>query len=134
MKGINKITKITVLVLLVGATVASLLSFKHVKADAPQYMQITTIESIIPGGLGRSRLIVVGPDGKDDEYDMKNLYSLIGINFSNIIGNIQGVMTKINGFTSQGWELVSVTSNSQSPSEKNSEGIFMTRYILKKVQ
>lgn len=117
--------------LLIVAGVISLFAFKSAAVNT-QYLQVTTIESIIPGGLGRSKMIIVYPDGKDEEVDLKNLYSMVGINFGNITGNMQATMSKINSFTSQGWNLISITANSQSPSDKNNEGIFMTRYLLQK--
>ena len=83
-------------------------------SQAFQYKIITTIESVVPGGIGRSRIIENGTevdytqfttvrskDGKDksdkDRSDVKiddlkettlvNFYSLVGINFQNIASN-----------------------------------------------
>jgi len=130
MKGILNKMKYVAVALVLVASVATIFSFRT--TPTTQYMQITTIESIIPGGLGRSKMLVVYPDGKTEETDLKNLYSMVGINFGNIETNMQAAMAKVNGFTNQGWSLVNVTANSQSPSEKSSEGIFMTRYLLQK--
>ena len=131
MKKMSNKLKVMLASLLIIAGVASMFAFRTTPANV-QYMQITTIESIIPGGMGRSKLMVVYPDGKEEDTDLKNLYSMVGINFGNITTNMQATMTKLNSFTSQGWTLVSVTANSQSPSDKNNEGIFMTRYLLQK--
>jgi len=53
----------------------------HAQATTAQYMQITTIESTVSGGGGRSKLIITHDDGKQEETDMFNLFSLLGINF-----------------------------------------------------
>jgi hypothetical protein len=114
--------------------IVSLFAFKHVE-DTPKkvaYMQVSTIESIIPGGLGRSKMIITLPDGKQNDASMENFYSMAGINFSNVQSNERAIINKINQITADGWELHQVTSGVQSPSEGNAQGIFITRYLFKK--
>jgi hypothetical protein len=100
-------------------------------AAAQEFLQVTAIESVVPGGLGRSRLITVGPDGQTlEEIELENFFSLVGINFKNIRTNDNLITQKLNQLTKQGWELVSVNSGSYSADK--STGIFITRYLFKR--
>ena len=94
-----------------------------------QYMQITTIESTVSGGGGRSKLIVTFEDGKQEETDMLNLFSLLGINFKNIQSNDLQIVKALTEFGKQGWKLVA-TIPLVPVSEDNS--LCMTRYLLMK--
>jgi hypothetical protein len=96
-----------------------------------QFMQITTIESVVSGGLGRSKMIVTEADGSQKELDMENLFSLTGINFKNIKDNESKVVQTIKRYTDDGWKIDQTSSFALSPSQ-NSSGIFMTRYLLSK--
>ncbi len=95
-------------------------------------MQITTVESIIPGGLGRSRMIVTDESGKQTESEMKNFYSMVGINLENIQSNDVSIVKIMNKYTSEGWKIAAVNSSSQSPNEQYPQGIFISRYLLTK--
>jgi hypothetical protein len=97
-----------------------------------EYMQITAIESVIPGGFGRSRLIATKPDGQIEELPLENYFSMVGINFSNIRNNDKIITTKLNELAKLGWNLVSVTSGVYSGSENRAAGISITRYVLRK--
>ncbi len=130
-------------------------------AFAQEYKVITTVESIVPLGLGRSRLLdakqaadyksltTVRVDGKkSDQGDVKrddvkidnfeetkllNFYSAVGINFQNIASNDAVITSKLNEMTKEGWELMFVTSGVESEAGKqDGEGIFITRYVFKK--
>ena len=125
----------------------------------PQYKVITIVESIVPGGLGRSRMIEnqteieVGDyttertDGQDSkmgsvkrkdakvgqfsESKLLNLYTLVGINFQNIASNDALITSKLNELAQEGWELKHVTSGVESDSgETDGKGIFITRMIF----
>lgn len=129
--------------------------------SAQQYTVVTQIESIIPGGLGRSRLITHGEDaniaamttertdGKHsdmnrvkrrdlkaqnfEETKMLNFFSITGINFQNVASNDAIASAKLTEMAQQGWELVFVTSAVESNAGvDDGEGIFVTRYIFKK--
>lgn len=136
--------------------------------EAQQLKIITTVESIVPMGIGRSRIIDEGQPmdynkfatkrsdskggdekeekgGGGDRGDMKidnfqetkllNFYSGLGINFQNIASNDALISSKLNEMVSQGWELIFVTSGVESDAGKDdSKGIFITRYIFKKVK
>ena len=62
-----------------------------------EYSQVTTIESVVPGGAGRSRMLINEKGGTKDEIDMKNFFSLAGINFQNINNNELLYPTKMKG-------------------------------------
>jgi hypothetical protein len=127
-------TKSLVLSSLFTLVLISLLAFRTAE-DTPKktlYMQVSTIESIIPAGGGRSRMIITLPDGNQNNSDLENLYSIGGINFGNVQSNERAIIEKINHLTAEGWQLQLVTSGVQSPSVSKSQGIFMTRYLFKK--
>ncbi|MBN2667737.1 MAG: hypothetical protein JXR60_00795 [Bacteroidales bacterium] len=127
---------------------------------ALEYKILTTVESIVPMGIGRSRIIeskekvtaedkaqhhtkdskdknkASRDDVKIEEYDettLLNFYSGVGINFQNIASNDALVAEKITELSSEGWVLVFVTSAVESDAgEKDGKGIFITRYIFKR--
>lgn len=96
-----------------------------------QYMQITTIESVVGGGVGRSKMIISNPDGTQEERDLENLFSLTGINFKNIKSNENDILTTIKNYTTNGWRLTSTVPLTLSPNQGGA-GIFMTRYLFVK--
>ena len=122
------------------ALIVGIYSFTTPKADATleggEFMQVTTVESIIPGGLGRSRMFITDASGKMEEKKMKNFYSMVGINMGNINENDALILNTINGYIKDGWTLEHVTTGVQSPSTGpdggKGEGLYMTRYLLKK--
>ncbi|MGZ2369374.1 hypothetical protein ACXR6G_06280 [Ancylomarina sp. YFZ004] len=115
--------------------------------------QVTTsVESIVPIGIGRSRIIeekypadnrafttertVVRKDAKVSlfaETKLLNLYSITGINFQNIASNDALISSKINALVAKGWELAFVTYVVESDSGKDDgKGIFSTPYTFMK--
>ncbi len=101
---------------------------------AYEYKQISAIESVIPGGLGRSRLLTTSDNGTSIEKELKNFYSMVGINFGNISNNDQLIVDRVNEYIDEGWELVHVTSGVQSPTDGGKSGIFITRYIFRRAK
>lgn len=130
-------------------------------AFSQEYKVVTTVESIVPLGIGRSRMLdakepadykaltTARTDGKksaqndvkrDDvkienfeETKLLNFYSAVGINFQNIASNDAVVSSKLTEMAKEGWELVFVTSGVESDAgDKDGEGIFITRYVFKK--
>jgi len=130
-------------------------------AQTIEYKVITTVESIVPGGVGRSRIIennqemdykqftTARVDGKDrnskdvkrkglkidnmNETKLLNFYSMGGINFQNIASNDAITSSKLNDLTSDGWIISHVVSGVESDSGKDDgNGIFITRYIFSK--
>jgi hypothetical protein len=128
--------------------------------NAQQYKVITSVESIVPNGLGRSR-IVNATEEKDykeytsvqteedntrnkskrgdirvkdfEETKLLNFFNLGGIRFQNIAANDALLTSMINDMVANGWELAFVTSAVESDGGKgDGQGIFITRYIFKK--
>ena len=125
-----------------------------------EYKVITSVESIVPNGLGRSRLISANDvknykeftstqteedntrnKSKRDEIRVKgfdetkllNFYNLGGIRFQNIAANDALITSKLTSMSQDGWELVFVTSAVESDAGKgDGNGIFITRYVFKR--
>lgn len=132
--------------------------------DKPVYEVkiITSIESIIPNGIGRSRLISTdsevdykeftstqteenGDRNKSDrdeirikDYDetkLLNFFNVGGIRFQNIASNDALLTSKINQMLMDGWDLAFVVTGVESyGGTDDSNGIFITRYIFKRVK
>jgi predicted lactoylglutathione lyase len=128
--------------------------------NAQQYKVITSVESIVPNGLGRSRIINALEDKdykeftsvqtEDDntrnkskrneirvknfeETKLLNFYNVGGIRFQNIAANDAMITSMINDMIANGWELAFVVSGVESEGGKgDGQGIFITRYIFKK--
>lgn len=127
----------------------------------PEFKVVTVVESIVPGGFGRSRMIenktemdvdtyttertdgkksnqgeIKRKDAKVDQFaesKMLNFYSITGINFQNIASNDALMTSKLNKLAAEGWELMFVTSGVESHAgEPDDGGIFITRFIFKK--
>ena len=127
-----------------------------------EFKVVTIVESIVPGGLGRSRIveaqgnvdinsITTTRDGsksnanKVDRDDVKeaganlketklvNFYSFVGINFENIASNDAAISAKINDLLKQGWQVGYITSGVESDAGKgDGNGIFITRIFFVK--
>ena len=133
------------------------------EAQKFEYKIITSVESIVPMGLGRSRIIsvndnrnykdftVVRSDSDEDErnksdrsdirvkgYDetkLLNFYNIGGIRFQNIAANDAVITSKINAMIEDGWDLAFVNTGVESDAGKqDGEGIFITRYIFKRLK
>ena len=128
--------------------------------SAQQYRVVTSVESIVPNGLGRSRIInaleekdyreFTSVQTEDDntrnksdrseirvknfeETKLLNFYNIGGIRFQNIAANDALITSMINDMTANGWELTFVSSAVESEGGKgDGQGIFITRYIFKK--
>lgn len=107
------------------------LNAQDIKPEAgKQIMQVNTVESVVAGGLGRSKMIITNPDGSQKEADLENLFSLAGINFKNIKENEDKIVKTLKTYTDDGWKLDHVTSLTLSQNDSGAGGIFMTRYLL----
>ena len=137
------------------------LSFAEINAQV-EYKVITSVESIVPNGLGRSRIVSSSEerdyknftskrssDKKEDkrnksdrgeirvknfeETKLLNFYNIGGIRFQNIAANDAVISSKINAMISEGWELAFVNTGVESVGGKgDNNGIFITRYIFKR--
>ncbi len=136
------------------------LSYTVALAQIYEYKVITSVESIIPNGLGRSRLISSDEErnfkdytsGRSEENDERNkskrseirvknfeetkllnFFNIAGIRFQNIVANDAVITSKLNDMAKQGWELAFSNSGVESYGGKgDSNGIFITRYIFKR--
>ena len=129
---------------------------------AQEFKVITIVESIVPGGIGRSRIIenqgtvdieamtterdgdksnaskVKRSDLKDvgdnlKETKLLNFYSMVGIQFGNIASNDAIIGAKINEMIKNGWKLTFVASGVESDAGKDDgNGIFITRLYFSK--
>lgn len=140
---------------------ATLLIFSTIDAMAQEYAVITTIESIVPAGLGRSRMISNKEDLNTADYTTKrtdgttsdmgtvkredlkidnfeetkllNFFSATGINFQNIASNDAMISAKLNEMAKAGWTLMFVATGVESNAgTDDGEGIFVTRFIFKR--
>ena len=128
--------------------------------SAQEYKVITSVESIVPNGLGRSRIINALEDKDYKEYTsvqtaedntrnkskranirvknfeetkLLNFFNLGGIRFQNIAANDAMLTSMMNDMVANGWELAFVSSAVESNAgEDDHQGIFITRYIFKK--
>ena len=130
-------------------------------SNAQTYKVVTIVESIIPAGTGRSRIIETTSEAdvkaatteridgkKSDQGEVKrgdlkvdefketkllNFFSAVGINFQNIASNDALIGDKINTLVSEGWSLEFVVSGVESDAGKDdNQGIYITRMIFKK--
>ena len=123
---------ILVLFVIIAVTTSTIAQDAKPETTAKQFMQINTVESVIAGGLGRSRMIITNPDGSQKETDLENLFSMAGINFKNIKENEDKLVKTLKSYTDDGWKLEHVTSLTLSQNDSGAGGIFMTRYLLSK--
>jgi hypothetical protein len=120
-----------ILSVLIVAAISSNIYAQDVKPESSkQFMQITTVESVVAGGLGRSKMIITNPDGSQKEADLENLFSMMGINFKNIKENEGQLVRVLKDYTNAGWKLEQITSLTLSQNDSGAGGIFMTRYLL----
>jgi len=141
--------------------IVALSSSTSAQQQIPQYKVVTIVESIVPGGLGRSRMIenksevatqqlttertdgkksnqgeVKRKDVKIDEFaetKLLNFFSLTGINFQNIASNDAVIASRMNELAKDGWKLAFVTSGVESNAgSQDGEGIFITRLVFSK--
>ena len=124
-----------------------------------EFETVTVVESLIKGGLGRSRMIsgtetvdykeattIRKEDGEKEkskksrgeirtkafkETKLLNFYNVAGIRFNNIATNDAMMRSKLNEMSSEGWELVSVASGVES-ADKERDAIFITRFFFKR--
>ena len=122
--------------LLVIASITLLFAFttpEPAPQENVQWYQLTVVESVVPGGVGRSRMISLDEKGKMEETKLQNFFSVAGINFGNIRENDQQITNKISDLTNDGWVLNEVTSGVYSGNNNHNQGIFITRYLFTKI-
>jgi len=137
-------------------------SFQEINAQKYEYRIVTSIESVVPMGIGRSRIISnqedknyqdyttsrteektkqnksKRSDAKVDDFDetkILNFYSATGINFQNVASNDALLSSKVNTMIDEGWDLAFVTSGVESDAGKgDGTGIFITRFMFRRLK
>jgi hypothetical protein len=137
-----------------------LFSLMTIMGQSYEVKVVTIVESIIPSGLGRSRMVSSNEvrnfkeftstrGGEDDdrnksdrddirvsafdETKLLNFYNIAGIRFQNIAANDAIISSKITSMLAEGWDLAFVTSAVESDGGKDDgKGIFITRLIFKR--
>ncbi len=148
--------------LFVIATIFGVQAQNELEISQPEFeiKVITSVESIVPLGLGRSRIISSTAERdytefsseqteedntrnkskrkdirvKDfEETKLLNFYNVGGIRFQNIAANDAVISSKLTTMLAEGWDLLFVTSGVESDAgETDDQGIFITRYIFKR--
>jgi len=157
--------------LFIAAIAVGLVSFSFINKENTneekslaqvEYKVVTVIESVVPNGLGRSRMISAneakdykeytttrsGDKDKDvknkskrgdirikdyEETKLLNFYNLGGIRFQNIAANDAIMTSKINAMIAEGWEMAFINTGVESVGGKgDGKGIFITRYTFKR--
>lgn len=136
-----------------------LYSFKPVDKGYT-FKSITIVESIVPSGAGRSRIInalaprdykeftkVMTEDEKSrnkanrsdirvknyEETKLLNFYNIGGIRFQNIAANDAVIDSRVNAFLDEGWEIISINTGVEaSGGDGDGNGLFITRIYFKK--
>lgn len=139
--------------------IAFLILAATLEVSAQQFKVITSVESIVPNGLGRSRIVNTMEEKDYKEYTstqtdedntrnksdrgeirvknyeetkLLNFYNIGGIRFQNIAANDTMITSMIDTMIKDGWVLAFVTSAVESAGKGDNNGIFITRYIFKK--
>ncbi len=131
-------------------------------AQKYEFRIITSVESIVPSGLGRSRMVSSNEardykefttsrseednsrnasDRSDirvkafEETKLLNFYNLGGIRFQNIVANDAVMTSKLNAMAEEGWDLAFVNSAVEADGGKDDGvGIFITRYVFRRLK
>ena len=140
--------------------IAFLFIFQSSNAQVYEFQIVTVVESIVPNGIGRSRMITSDEARDFNEYSssrseeddkrnkssredirlknfaetkLLNFFNIAGIRFQNIAANDAVVTSKINEMSKKGWELTFVNSGVESFAGKgDGNGIYVTRYLFKR--
>lgn len=124
------LVKRTCMMVMLGACLYLAPANLQAQSTVYEYQLVTTVESVVPGGLGLSRMISTDVNGQMEEVNLVNFFSLVGINFGNIRNNDKMITDKINAMSTAGYELHDITSGVYST--ESSTGIFITRYFFRR--
>ena len=125
-----------------------------------EFKSITVVESIVPSGAGRSRIINSMGDrdykeftkimteedkkrNKSDRGDIRvynyeetkllNFYNIGGIRFQNIAANDAVIDSRVNAFLQEGWEIISINTGVEAyGGQGDGNGLYITRYYFKR--
>ena len=147
---------------IIGIIVLITIAAFNERNEIPQrfeFTSFTVIESIIPNGIGRSRIInslelrdhkeytsIKSPGLKSrnksdrqeiraNEYEetkLLNFFNVVGIRFQNIAANDALINDKVSTMLNDGWELANIVVGVESVGSKDDKnGIFITRFYFK---
>jgi hypothetical protein len=116
---------------LIGASVTCALLFGYSFRPAPEvtaytYRQFSTIETAKHSDVGFTRILVSDDGEQELAKHLKYFKAVTGMDIAN---NDKLIVDNINQYTTEGWELYTVTTGVQSYDEV---GIFITRYLFRK--
>jgi hypothetical protein len=144
------------------AVIVTLVAFTNNVTPAPpaavEFTSFTVIESIVPNGLGRSRIVtalekrdyteftsVQSAEDKErnksdrgeirvknfEETKLLNFYNIGGIRFQNIAANDALVNSKVATMLAEGWAIVNIVAGVESVGGKDDKnGIYITRFYF----
>lgn len=161
MKKVNIITISSALIIL-SALFAFTESNEPTMPQQFEFTSFTVVESIVPNGLGRSRIItalsernyrdfttVKSAENKTrnksdrgeirvknyEETKLLNFFNIGGIRFQNIAANDALINSKVSTMLNEGWELVNIVAGVESQGGKDdSNGIYITRFYFKRTK
>lgn len=156
--------KLNIITLVISLVAISAVVMAFSKSNAPkattEFTSFTVVESIVPSGIGRSRIInaleqrdykeftTVRTEEDNDrnkadrseirvknfeETKLLNFFNVGGIRFQNIAANDAVVNNKVNAMLAEGWEIVSITTGVESVGAADDQnGIYITRFYFKR--
>ena len=158
MKNFNVITLAATAII-----ISALFAFKNDTDGTPkkhEFTSFTVVESIVPDGMGRSRIInaLSKRDYRDftitkseedksrnkssrdeirvknyEETKLLNFFNIGGIRFQNIAANDAVINSKVTAMLNEGWELLNIVSGVESKGgEDDNQVIFITRFYFKR--
>lgn len=158
----NNIINFAAIFIVVTALFAFTKGNERTPPQAYEFTSFTIIESIVPNGIGRSRIInsleqrdytefttIKSFDDRSrnkskrsyirvfnyEETKLLNFYNIGGIRFQNIAANDAIINNKVNTMLNNGWEIVNIVSGVESVGgEDDMNGIFLTRFYLKRAK
>lgn len=162
MKKLNIIT-LSISIIAIAAVVVSFTKASPNNTKATyEFTSFTVVESIVPSGIGRSRIInaLEQRDYKEfttvrteddnsrnasdrgdirvknfEETKILNFYNMGGIRFQNIAANDAVINSKVNTMLNEGWEVINITTGVESVGSKDdANGIYITRFYFKRAK
>lgn len=151
--------KLLSLIVVCVCTATLIYAFKPV-GKGYEFKTITIVESIVPSGAGRSRIIntlaprdykeftkIMTEDDKSrnkskrdeirvknyEETKLLNFYNVGGIRFQNIAANDAVIDSRVNAFLDEGWEIISINTGVEAyGGSGDGNGLYITRVYFKK--
>jgi hypothetical protein len=159
MKKLNVIT-LAISLIAIAAVLVAFTTEKPAPVASYEFTSFTVVESIVPNGLGRSRIINALEERDYKEYTsvrseednsrnkadrseirvknfeetkLLNFFNLGGIRFQNIAANDAVVNSKVSTMMAEGWELLHITAGVESVGGKDDkDGIYITRFYFQR--